>query len=195
MSTIIRTATVDTPTGALCVAVAVDDDAAGERVVVAAFADHFDRVAAKVRLRFAGAEWVEAGTDAADAVRRYLRGDLDAVDGVVVDATGTPFQEKVWAALRTIPAGETRSYGQVAAAIDSPGAVRAVGAANGANPVWVLVPCHRVVRSDGTVGGYGGGAHRKEWLLQHERSATARSGTKVTSPSGRGDGRSALDPS
>ena len=191
MSTTIRATTVDTPTGALCIAVAVD--AVGERVVAAAFAEHFDRVAAKVRLRFADAEWVEAETDAADAVRRYLAGDLDAVEGVVVDATGTPFQEKVWVALRAIPPGETRSYGQVAAAIDAPGAVRAVGTANGANPVWVLVPCHRVVRSDGTIGGYGGGAHRKEWLLQHERSAMARPGTEVTSPSGRGDGRSVRD--
>lgn len=191
MSTTICTTTVDTPTGDLCVAVAVDD--AGERVVVAAFADHFDRVAAKVRLRFADAEWVEAETDAADAVRCYLAGDLHAVDGVAVDAIGTPFQERVWAALRAIPPGQTRSYGQVAAAIDVPGGVRAVGTANGANPVWVLVPCHRVVRSDGTVGGYGGGAHRKEWLLQHERASMARPGTKVTSPSGRRDGRGAPD--
>lgn len=180
MSTTIRTTTVDTPTGAICLAVAVDDG--GERVVAAAFADHFERVAAKVRRRFADAEWVEDETRAAEAVRRYLAGELDAVDGVDVDATGTPFQQKVWAALRAIPAGETRSYGQIAATIGAPGAVRAVGTANGANPVWLLVPCHRVVRSDGTVGGYGGGPHRKEWLLAHERPDPTR--TDVTPRAG-----------
>src|SRR3546814_16571893 len=111
------------------------------------------------------------------------------------DVCSSDLQEKVWAALRTIPAGETRSYGQVAAAIDSPGAVRAVGAANGANPVWVLVPCHRVVRSDETVGGYGGCAPRQEWPLQTERSATDRSGTEGPSPPARGGGRVATAPS
>lgn len=173
--TTIRTTTVDTPAGALRIAVALDEG--GERVVATAFVDHFDRVAARVRVRFADAVWVEGESEAAAAVRRYLDGDLAAVDDVAVDATGTPFQERVWEALRTIPPGETRSYGQVAAAIGSPGAVRAVGAANGANPVWVLVPCHRVVRSDGTVGGYGGGPDRKRWLLDHERG---RNGTDVT---------------
>lgn len=163
----IRTTTVETPAGAVRIAVALDDG--GERVVAAAFAEHFDRVTARVRVRFAEAVWVEGESEAAAAVRRYLDGDLAAVDDVAVDATGTPFQERVWEALRTIPPGETRSYGQVAAAIGSPGAVRAVGTANGANPVWVLVPCHRVVRSDGTVGGYGGGPERKRWLLDHER--------------------------
>lgn len=165
--TTIRSTTVDTPAGPIRLAVAVD--AGGERVVAAAFDDHFERVAGKVRRRFADVDWVEGETGAAAAVRRYLAGDLHAIDGVVVDATGTPFQERVWAALRTIPAGETRSYGQLAAAIGSPGAVRAVGTANGANPVWLLVPCHRVVRSDGAVGGYGGGPDRKQWLLDHER--------------------------
>jgi methylated-DNA-[protein]-cysteine S-methyltransferase len=173
--TTIRTTTVDTPAGAIRLAVAVDD--AGERVVAAAFTDHFDRVASRVRTRFADARWVEGETDAATSVRRYVAGDLEAVDGLAVDATGTPFQERVWAALRTIPAGETRSYAQLAAQIGSPGAVRAVGTANGANPVWLLVPCHRVVRSDGTVGGYGGGPDRKQWLLDHERAVD---GTDVT---------------
>ena len=174
-STTVRTTSIETPTGPVRLAVAVDDT--GERVVALAFADHFDRVAAKVRVRFAGAEWVEGDTAAADAVRRYLDGDLAAVDDVAVDATGTPFQQQVWDALRAIPAGETRSYGQVAAAIGSPGAVRAVGTANGANPVWLVVPCHRVVRSDGSVGGYGGGPDRKEWLLDHERATTGAEGT------------------
>jgi methylated-DNA-[protein]-cysteine S-methyltransferase len=182
--TTICTTDIDTPAGAIRLAVAVDG--AGERVVAAAFVDHFDRVAARVRTRFADARWAEGETEAAAAVRRYVAGDLEAVDGVVVDATGTPFQERVWAALRAIPAGQTRSYGQVAAAIGSPGAVRAVGTANGANPVWLVVPCHRVVRSDGTVGGYGGGPDRKQWLLDHERTVR---GTDVTPRTDRLHGR------
>lgn len=177
-STTVRTTSLETPTGPVRVAVAVD--ASGERLVALAFADHFDRVAARVRVRFADADWVEGETAAADAVRQYLAGDLAAIDQVVVDATGTPFQQQVWDALRAIPVGETRSYAQVAASIGSPGAVRAVGTANGANPVWLVVPCHRVVRSDGSVGGYGGGPDRKRWLLEHERLAE-RGGTDVTS--------------
>lgn len=178
-STTVRTTSIETPTGPVRLAVAVDD--AGERVVALAFGDHFDRVAAKVRTRFADAEWVEGETAAAAAVRRYLDGELAAVDDIAVDATGTAFQQQVWDALRAIPAGETRSYAQIAAAVGSPGAVRAVGTANGANPVWLVVPCHRVVRSDGSVGGYGGGPDRKEWLLDHERSTRAANGTDVTS--------------
>lgn len=166
-TTTVRTTTVETPAGDIRLAVAVDE--AGERVVAAAFSDHFDRVSARVRARFADADWVEGTTAAADAVRRYVAGDHAAIGGVRVDTTGTPFQERVWEALRAIPVGETRSYAEVAASIGAPGAVRAVGSANGANPVWLLVPCHRVVRSDGTVGGYGGGPDRKAWLLAHER--------------------------
>jgi methylated-DNA-[protein]-cysteine S-methyltransferase len=81
---------------------------------------------------------------------------------------GTDFQRSVWKALRDIPAGETRSYGQLAAAIGIPKAVRAVGLANGANPVGVIVPCHRVIGSGGKLTGYAGGLERKRWLLAHE---------------------------
>lgn len=170
-TTTVRTTTLDTPAGPVRLAVAVAGGA--ERVVALAFEDHFERVSSRVRKRLGEAEWVEGETAAAGSVRRYLAGDLAAIDDVEVDATGTPFQERVWRALRTIPAGETRSYRELAAAIGAPGAVRAVGTANGANPVWLVVPCHRVVRSDGSVGGYGGGPDRKRWLLEHERSATA----------------------
>jgi methylated-DNA-[protein]-cysteine S-methyltransferase len=163
----VRTTTIDSPAGTVRIAVAVDEH--GERVVACAFDDHFERVVARVRGRFADADWVEAETAAADAVRRYLGGDLAAIEELTVDASGTSFQERVWTALRAIPVGETCSYAQLAAAVGSPGAVRAVGTANGANPVWLVVPCHRVVRSDGTVGGYGGGPERKQWLLDHER--------------------------
>jgi methylated-DNA-[protein]-cysteine S-methyltransferase len=102
------------------------------------------------------------------AVAAYFMGDLTALDAVVVKTAGTAFQRQVWAALRTIPAGETRSYGQLAVAIGRPTAVRAVGLANGANPVGVIVPCHRVVGANGTLTGYAGGLERKRWLLAHE---------------------------
>ena len=102
------------------------------------------------------------------AVEAYFAGDIRALDGVSVKTGGTPFQRTVWAALRAIPAGETRSYGQLAAAIGSPRAVRAAGLANGQNPVAVIVPCHRVIGADGTLTGYAGGLERKRWLLSHE---------------------------
>ena len=102
------------------------------------------------------------------AVEAYFSGDVRALDGVVVKTGGTAFQKAVWAALRAIPAGETRSYGQLAAAVGSPKAVRAAGLANGQNPVAVIVPCHRVIGANGTLTGYAGGLERKRWLLAHE---------------------------
>jgi len=102
--------------------------------------------------------------------RDYFDGDLAALDAIEVDTGGTAFQRSVWAQLRRIPAGETASYRDVAAAIGVPGAVRAVGTANGSNPAGIVIPCHRVIRSDGDLGGYGGGLDRKRWLLQHERA-------------------------
>lgn len=106
-----------------------------------------------------------------EAVRAYFSGDLSAFDGVEVRTGGTDFQRSVWKALRDIPAGETRSYGQLAAVIGVPKAVRAVGLANGANPVGVIVPCHRVIGSSGKLTGYAGGLERKRWLLAHEGGA------------------------
>jgi AraC family transcriptional regulator of adaptative response/methylated-DNA-[protein]-cysteine methyltransferase len=88
---------------------------------------------------------------------------------VAVDAKGTPFQESVWRELRAIPPGETRSYAEIARALGRPGAVRAVARANGDNRLAILIPCHRVIGSDGSLTGYGGGLWRKSWLLEHER--------------------------
>ena len=102
------------------------------------------------------------------ALERYFGGDVHALDGLTVTTGGTDFQRSVWKALRAIPAGETRTYGQLAAAIGSPKAVRAVGLANGRNPVALIVPCHRVIGANGTLTGYAGGLERKRWLLQHE---------------------------
>ncbi|HEU5082644.1 MAG TPA: methylated-DNA--[protein]-cysteine S-methyltransferase [Acidimicrobiales bacterium] len=163
----IRTTTVEYPLGTFHLA--VRGEGRDERVVAVSFdVDHFERLAERVRARFPDEPWEEGGSAAADALRRYVDGDLAALDDVAVDTAGTPFQERVWAALRSIPVGSTWSYADLAAAVGSPGAVRAVGSANGANPVSIVVPCHRVVRSDGSLGGYGGGLDRKSWLLEHE---------------------------
>lgn len=103
-----------------------------------------------------------------DAIAAYFDGDLTALDGLEVKTNGTAFQREVWAALRRIPAGTTVSYGGLAQAIGRPKAVRAVGLANGGNPVGVIVPCHRVIGANGTLTGYAGGVERKRALLEHE---------------------------
>ncbi|GAA0610554.1 methylated-DNA--[protein]-cysteine S-methyltransferase [Brevundimonas kwangchunensis] len=107
------------------------------------------------------------------AVLAYFDGDVRALDALPVKTGGTEFQKSVWAALRAIPIGETRSYGQLAAAIGSPKAVRAAGLANGQNPIAVIVPCHRVIGANGTLTGYAGGLERKRWLLAHEGALIA----------------------
>jgi methylated-DNA-[protein]-cysteine S-methyltransferase len=104
-----------------------------------------------------------------DAISRYFAGELAAIDGLPVQTGGTPFQREVWRALREISCGTTISYAQLAERIGRPAAVRAVGLANGSNPVGVVVPCHRVIGSDGSLTGYGGGMERKRWLLEHEK--------------------------
>lgn len=101
----------------------------------------------------------------------YFAGELSSFTTPVCPV-GTPFQERVWEALVRIPTGETRSYAAIAREIGEPTATRAVGTANGANPISILVPCHRVVRTGGALGGYGGGLDRKRWLLDHERTMT-----------------------
>ncbi len=105
--------------------------------------------------------------------RAWFAGDLSAFDGVPLDGGGTPFQRRVWAALRRIPPGETTSYGALAASLGVPGAARAVGRANGQNPIAIAVPCHRVIGASGKLTGYAGGLERKRWLLDHERAACA----------------------
>ncbi len=104
----------------------------------------------------------------AAAVAAYFAGDVDSLSSVPVSQSGTPLQDGVWQVLRLIPAGQTWSYSQLAAAIGRPAAVRAVGQACGANLVAPFVPCHRAVRSDGALGGYAYGVEVKQWLLTHE---------------------------
>lgn len=108
-----------------------------------------------------------------EAFAAYFAGEVDRLDSLPVVFTGTPFQNKVWQALRTIPAGETLSYGGLAKRLGDPKATRAVGLANGANPIALVVPCHRVIGSDGSLTGYGGGLDRKKWLLAHEAQHAA----------------------
>jgi methylated-DNA-[protein]-cysteine S-methyltransferase len=103
-----------------------------------------------------------------DAISRYFAGELAAIETLPVQTGGTRFQREVWRALREIPCGTTVSYAQLAERIGRPAAVRAVGLANGSNPAGVVVPCHRVIGSNGSLTGYGGGIERKRWLLEHE---------------------------
>ncbi|WP_293307074.1 methylated-DNA--[protein]-cysteine S-methyltransferase [Mycolicibacterium sp.] len=116
--------------------------------------------------------WAPAGPDAfSDVIEQlnaYFAGSLTEFD-VELDLVGTEFQRRVWAALQTIPYGETRSYGEIAEQIGSPGASRAVGLANGRNPIAIIVPCHRVIGAAGSMTGYGGGIDRKKMLIALER--------------------------
>lgn len=105
---------------------------------------------------------------AKEQLTNYFSGALQVFD-LPVWVNGTDFQRRVWDALKTIPYGETRSYSEIAARIEHPKAVRAVGSANGRNPVSLIVPCHRVINAGGGLGGYAGGLKFKEWLLNHEK--------------------------
>lgn len=110
--------------------------------------------------------------DAVTQLQAYFAGELLDFD-LTLDLVGTDFQRRVWAALETIPYGETRSYGQIAQQIGSPGASRAVGLANGHNPISIIVPCHRVIGANGSLTGYGGGLERKKKLLEMEKNRTS----------------------
>jgi methylated-DNA-[protein]-cysteine S-methyltransferase len=107
-------------------------------------------------------------TDCSARLRAYFDGELQAIDDLKVQADGTPFQQEVWGALREIAPGTTITYGELARRLGRPGASRAVGLANGDNPIAIVVPCHRVVGAGGALTGYGGGLARKRWLLGHE---------------------------
>ncbi len=133
-----------------------------------------ERLLPLLRARFGGTVALRDADDPLGLVSRaraFFAGDLAALDGAPVDGGGTPFQRRVWAALREIPAGTTVTYGALAARLGVPRASRAVGAANGRNPVSIAVPCHRVIGAGGGLTGYAGGLERKRWLLAHERAA------------------------
>ena len=156
---------ISTPVGEVLLVV----DAGG--AVVALDFEEYEARMMRLLARHHGAFVLEPGAapeTTRSAVAAYFAGDRGALDGLVVRTNGTDFQREVWAALRAIPAGETRTYGQLAAAIGRPRAVRAAGLANGQNPVALIVPCHRVIGANGTLTGYAGGLERKRWLLAHE---------------------------
>lgn len=147
----------------------------GSALVGLVFGDHWKRFRRDLERRFGTSTFDETlqTEGAAAALQRYFAGDLGALDSIAVDTGGTDFQRLVWATLRRIPAGATWSYARLAKEIGRPSATRAVAAANGANPVSIVIPCHRVIGSDGSLTGYGGGLDRKRWLLVHEGAILA----------------------
>ncbi len=148
--------------------VAVDD---GGILRAFDFTEHEGRMRKRLQAHYGGALAARDGRVPAvlgDRIDAYFSGDLAQLDAIECATGGTDFQRRVWAALREIPVGQTTSYGALAARIGSPRAVRAVGLANGANPIGVVVPCHRVIGANGHLTGYGGGLDRKRWLLRHE---------------------------
>ncbi len=157
----------DTPIGAMCIVT----DAEGE-LRAADWLDMGDRMHRLLRLHYGDElrlQRARRDSRARVALESYFDGQLAAIEAIATRTCGTDFQKQVWAALREIPAGGTVSYGELAARIGRPRAVRAVGAANGANPIPVVVPCHRVIGADASLTGFGGGLERTRWLLAHER--------------------------
>ena len=148
------------------------------------FHDFESRMRRLLRLHYGaeGNDFAIEGRAAPTAIRRaisdYFLGDLCAINSIPVTTGGTSFQREVWAALRTIQAGTTLSYGALARQLGCPKSVRAVGLANAANPVAIVVPCHRVIGTDGSLTGYGGGISRKRWLLTHEGVALEKFATR-----------------
>jgi len=140
------------------------------------WSDYEDRLDRLLRRHYSTAYEIVEGMRLSEAsllVGKYFAGDLKAIDKIKVETNGTAFQKKVWAALRKVPAGKTTTYAAIAKKVGAPSAVRAVGAANGANPIGVVIPCHRMIGTNGTLTGYGGGLHRKQWLLVHEGALQA----------------------
>ena len=169
---IFQLARIDTPIGAMLAA--IDDQ---DRLRLLDWDDHRERMERLLRRHYRGQAVLKPGGQDHRLVQRlgdYFAGDIAAIAGIPTACAGTPFQRAVWAALRQIPAGSTWSYADLARHIGRPTAVRAVGLANGANPIGIVVPCHRVIGADGSLNGYAGGVARKRWLLEHEGAAQTR---------------------
>jgi methylated-DNA-[protein]-cysteine S-methyltransferase len=150
-------------------ALLVTDEAGALRALN--WTDYEDSMQRWIARRYPAARLEAGASPARAAFEAYFAGELQALDRVAWVAAGTDFQLKVWRTLCTIPAGETLSYAGLAARIGKPSAMRAVGLANGANPVAIVVPCHRVIGANGALTGYGGGLQRKKWLLALEGAA------------------------
>lgn len=165
---------METPIGEL---ILVTDNAGNLRAVD--WTDYEDRMLRLLKLHYGKSGYTllsNAGPSGLrDKLEHYFAGEIRAIDEIEVETAGTAFQRSVWKALRDIPAGSPVSYRTLAQQIGRPKAVRAVGLANGSNPIGIVVPCHRVVGANGSLTGYGGGLARKKWLLDHEqRHASAR---------------------
>jgi methylated-DNA-[protein]-cysteine S-methyltransferase len=169
---------IGTPIGTMVIVVDAQRDTGWEsgrdpRGVLRAldWEDCADRLHRLLRLHYGpGVRLLERRAPAAvrDPLEAYFAGDIAAIDLVRVDTNGTPFQRSVWAALRAIRSGTTVTYAELAARLGRPTAARAVGLANGSNPVGIVVPCHRVIGANAQLTGYAGGIERKRWLLSHE---------------------------
>ncbi|MFA7669420.1 MAG: methylated-DNA--[protein]-cysteine S-methyltransferase [Burkholderiaceae bacterium] len=160
---------IATPIGQMLV---VTDDQGRLRAID--WADYETRMLQLMRQQYKGVSVTLLETQQESAatapMRAYFDGNIAAIEGLEVVTGGTDFQRQVWAELCTIPHGQTISYGELAVRIGRPKAVRAVGLANGSNPISVVIPCHRVIGGSGVLTGYGGGLHRKQWLLEHEHA-------------------------
>ncbi|QBR00190.1 methylated-DNA--[protein]-cysteine S-methyltransferase [Paraburkholderia pallida] len=143
------------------------------------FADHTSRLHRGLREHYGSTELVDstAPEAIAQAIARYFAGEREALGALPTATAGTDLQRRVWAALRLIPAGATTTYGKLAKELgfEDPRAAIDIGAANGANPIAIVVPCHRVIASNGDLKGYAWGLHRKRWLLEHEKAMSASS--------------------
>ena len=160
---------VETPTGRM---VLLADEQGNLRALD--WESHAERLDGLLRRHYGSAVERQPAQDPyglSSALSAYMAGELQALAIVPVATAGTAFQRAVWESLRRIPAGTTTTYGALAAGLGMPSAARAVGLANGANPIAIAVPCHRVVGANGALTGFGGGIERKQWLLAHERLA------------------------
>jgi len=139
-------------------------------ILLLEFEDASDRVTRQMKARFGDIDLQVASNPfgLSDRIRAYFAGELSAIENLLTDGGGTAFEQRVWAELRKIPVGTTVSYGSIARKLGDVQHSRAVGTANGRNPIAIVVPCHRVIGADGSMTGYGGGLKRKEWLLRHE---------------------------
>ena len=156
---------IDTPLGCMTLV------AQHQRLVLAGFGGIRSRERTILRRRFGSFDLEEASLSAVESLSAYFAGDVGALARVEVDPGGTPFQRRVWRRLRGLQPGCVEGYGDFARSLGLPHGARAVGAANGANPVSVVIPCHRLVGANGQLTGYAYGIRRKRWLLRHEAAA------------------------
>lgn len=151
---------------------------ANDVVRVLDFADYSHRMTTLLDNHYGRHGWIierPCGSNPAfERVTEYFKGDIDAIDDIATLTSGTDFQKRVWSALRTVRSGSVETYGALACRIGQPNASRAVGLANGANPIAIIIPCHRIIGSNGKLTGYGGGLDRKRWLIDHELRFSSR---------------------